>query len=105
MSNRTESPMVCEHCGTVGQPLKKKPGHTAVSVICLLFGLVTLVLFWPVGLIFLVAWVGYGIYRLAATRVVCSSCGRHDSLLSPDSPRGRKVVADFSTNSSATSKP
>ena len=98
MSKNSSPQMVCEHCGTVGQPVKKKPGHTAVSVVFLLFGLVSLALMPILGVLFLLAWLGYGIYRLAATKVVCSSCSRHDSLLAPDSPRGKRVVADFSAN-------
>jgi hypothetical protein len=92
-------------CGTAGQPVKKKPGHTAVSIVFLLFGLVSLALMPILGVLFLLAWLGYGIYRLASTKMVCPSCGRHDSLLSPDSPRGKRVVADFAANLPAGSKP
>lgn len=97
MGHKNEAPMVCEHCGTVAAPIKRKPGHTAISVVILLFALIALFAMPVVGVFFVLGWIGYGIYRLAATKVVCSSCGRHDTLLSPDSPSGKKVVSEFAS--------
>jgi len=42
MGHNDEAPMVCEHCGTAAAPIKRKPGHTAVSVVILLFALIAL---------------------------------------------------------------
>ena len=107
MSMRAEDSkeMVCEHCGTVGRPIKRRPGSTAVSVICLLFGLGALVVLPVAGVLFLLAWVGYGVWRLAATKRVCTSCGRHDTLLFPESPRGKKIIADFAGSATSHTVP
>jgi len=68
MSSKRESVLVCEHCGTVGQPTTRKPGHTAVSVVFLIFGLIALVAFMPLGILFLLGWVGYGILALGCNQ-------------------------------------
>jgi hypothetical protein len=102
LSSKDNKVMVCEHCGTVDQPAKRRPGSTAVSVVCLVFGLVALAVVPLVGILFLLAWVGYGVWRLASTKRICTSCGRHDALLSPESPRGKRIIADFSTPPSPT---
>ena len=93
--------MICEHCGQVGQPRKLKAGSTAVGVILLLMGLLFLVLLWPIGLVLLLAWAGYNVWRLMSKREVCPSCKRRDTMLSAESPRGRKLMADFGLHQAA----
>lgn len=70
---------VCMHCGHSGQTVAKTPGSTGVELILWLFLLVP-------GLI-------YSVWRLHNRRQVCAMCG-HDQLVPPQSPAGRKLIAE-----------
>lgn len=90
-----ESEMVCESCGHVGHLEKLVPGSTAVGVGLLLVGVLGLVLFLPIGVVLLMAWAGYNVWRMVAKKDVCPSCKRANTMLSVASPRGQKLAADF----------
>jgi hypothetical protein len=76
---------ICQKCGHVGDAIKVKPGSTAVSVALLILGLLTM------GIL-LIAWLAYGIWRLASTKEVCPSCQSEKTMISIQSPLGKQLL-------------
>jgi len=73
-------PLLCESCHTVGKPKTNTPGSFALEV-------ALWVLFCAPGLV-------YSLWRMSARKRVCARCGG-ESLLPPDSPRARAVLATY----------
>lgn len=84
--------MICEHCGHEGEPVVKKPGSTWIQVVLFVLGLLTF------GVV-LIVWAGYAIWRIVKTEPTCPSCGRPKTMISLESPRGRKLKKEFEVQS------
>jgi hypothetical protein len=100
-----QAEMVCESCGHVGHLEKHTPGSTAVGVGLLLIGVLGLVVFLPIGVVLLLGWAGYNVWRMVGKKDVCPSCKKQNTMLSTDSPRGRKLVAEFSGSTAGIMAP
>lgn len=97
---------ICEKCGAVGESVKLKPGSAAVQVgllagwaLFLALGNIVaqqlIYLSWLCG----IAWLAYGIWRMARTSDVCPSCKTTKSMISLDSPGGKKLQKQFASDS------
>lgn len=73
--------MICQNCGRRGQPEYQGRGSTALSIILFLF--------------FIVPWVFYVLWCTFSTRYVCPSCKQPNTMVSEETPRGRKLAAEF----------
>lgn len=90
--------MICGHCGHVGKPVKHAPGSPVIGLALLLSGFVMLFVFSVIGIALLFGWVAYGIWRLTAKREICPSCRKANAMLPVDSPRGKKVCAEYAVS-------
>jgi hypothetical protein len=76
--------LVCAHCGYVGQSIVQMPGSTLVGIFLLL--------------LMILPWLIYSIWRQAAKKEICPSCKKDGTMLSVDSPRGKKLVAEYASD-------
>jgi hypothetical protein len=72
---------ICQECGDIGIPEKHMPGSLLLQIVLFLFWLLP-------GII-------YTIYRIAATKTICPSCKTTEPMLPLNSPRGKKLFAEF----------
>jgi hypothetical protein len=83
------SSIICTNCGHTGNPTK----HTRGSF------LIELVLW----LTFIVPGLIYSLWRLTTKERVCRKCGS-SNLVPADTPRGRKLMEEFSTTEASASR-
>jgi hypothetical protein len=77
-------------------------GSTAVAVVLLLVGILFLVLAPIIGIVLLLSWGGYNVWRLASKADACPSCRKPGTMLSVNSPRGRKLAVEFGVVAATT---
>lgn len=79
-SGAGQKQMICQSCGTTGQPRIETKGSIAVEIILWLCLLVP-------GLI-------YSVWRLSSKHPVCPACGS-TGMIGTDTPRGQQLVKQF----------
>lgn len=72
---------ICTQCGTLGKPKTVTRGSIVIEIALWLCLLVP-------GLI-------YSIWRLSTRGPTCRACGAANSLVPPDSPRGRQLCTEL----------
>lgn len=74
--------MICTACGNIGQPKKITKGFFIIEIVLWCFFIVP-------GLI-------YTVWRVGTRYTACPAC-KNPTMISLDSPIGRKMIADYNT--------
>lgn len=81
---------ICERCGFVGESEQRRPGAPGVQIALFILGILTM------GIV-LIAWLGYGLWRLIKTEEVCPSCKHAKTMIAIDTPLGRRLQKQFAS--------